>query len=313
MDFNLVQLLNFRHILLHPEYGKIYRIGLDNKLFSNAVHITTTVFEGFKGNLPTLSRLYSKYHRRKFRNGISSETRFENTYSIFEYKSLPAPYETRCSTESQFTCNSRCHISLMEKHLQTLPINWLYPEDRAQVRDSVYMGNYDFPFMKLGDYANETLYKLHSKFYDECSSLCRTDSCRRTVYSTTVLAVVATWYPELLEFGIHLPLTQTTTIEFKALFPLMDYIIYVTSCFGTWLGLSVFNLNPVNLFAENLPTSISANACHFTSHRRREQERVKRRLVAMEAHCKQQSAHIQSLLLNHARLAQLVATNRQDS
>ena len=46
---------------------------------------------------------------------------------------------------------------------------------------------------------------------------------------------------------VNIPNYPTIIISYEEKFGLLEYCIYVMSCFGTWLGISMVNLNPVTL------------------------------------------------------------------
>lgn len=228
------------------EYGRVYLIALNDSIFSNVTYITTIIYDG--DGLPTLSRYYAMYFTRRFENGTSKDTLFSYTYNRFHYRTLPAPFDTNCSRTSFVACYTNCHVKLISNALDRLPNNLMYPENYQGYHDQVYFGNYDLPFMTNDDFNNRTLYKSYNDLYPHCAEQCPTLACQYTITGTTLLSTARSQYDGLIEFAIHLPLTQTTSIEYRAQYPLNEYIVFFTSCVGTWLGISFINLNPAKLF-----------------------------------------------------------------
>lgn len=103
---------------------------------------------------------------------------------------------------------------------------------------------------------NQSEIKTYARLTKTCLETCKLRACDYQVWTTLNLDHFET---DTLVMWFLLPIWPISRIEHRPLFGLNDYIIYVMSCLGTWLGLSVIAMNPVKLFdkhsAENTSSS----------------------------------------------------------
>lgn len=241
---------NFYRIA-QEDRGRMYELQLDRRLFENVTHWQVALSDQ---GLPVMSRYYATLHKRLFTDRASKRNKFRYTYGTFKYKRLPPPYDTNCSGAGYAACNTKCFVELVMKHYNKLPSEWMLPENpisyvngvasASRAVDAKTLGNYDLPFVKEGEIVNNTFYREYNRLYDHCARTCKTHACEYKVYSTTLLAAEEL-DTDAMAIYIYLPLSPATEVTFHPRFPINDYLIYIMSCLGTWLGLSVINMNPV--------------------------------------------------------------------
>src|SRR5438270_6934839 len=75
-------------------------------------------------------------------------------------------------------------------------------------------------------------------------------------------------------FIINIPRDPFITINYKPQILLMEFLVYVLSCFGTWFGISVFKLNPIPFFKQVCQSQPSPRRQRFSTqaHQLRSQD-----------------------------------------
>lgn len=235
--------------------GRIYSLHLSYERFKRVKYLTIIVHAS---PLPTDSRYFSARTLRKiFSNeNYSSQTGYTCSYVEFTAELLPFPYDTSCGLNNgllQTDCNQIC---LTEKAMRTfnrIPFNWLITEANTSYLDNKLLANADFK--------NKTLQRLFTKIQHRCRDQCRISDCLEYHFSTKLLDIdYQTDY--MIHVRVLLPLDPSVRVVFDAKFSTTDYIVFVMSCLGTWLGISMVHLDPIKLFGKQL------------RHRNRVQRRV---------------------------------------
>lgn len=239
------------------DYGRIYEFNLDKNLFSNVSYLQVVIFND---DLPFTSSHYAKHKQIRFNNQKIKFNRFRYTYSIFKYSRLPPPYDTNCSRLGYTKCNTKCFVELMSKQFKKLPTEWQLPENPMSYESGDIFGNYDLPFVKEHELANHTFYRLRNSLYEHCARKCNSHSCDYNIHGTTLFSAEEV-HTGAIAIYIYLPLSPFTEVTFHPLFPFNDYLIYIMSCLGTWLGLSVTSLNPTKLLRKQNTVRNRATCC----------------------------------------------------
>ena len=153
---------------------------------------------------------------------------------------LPSPYPSQCSTTQVPNCYEKCLIAETIATWRQFPFSEIIDESDRNL--------YDFNLSHLTGYdmADPLISELYVRLEKQCAYRCRHDECQ-THYSVTQL--FATYVTgSRLKFRINLPRSFSYFITMIPYMYFIDYITLVMSCFGTWLGLSVINFNPLHLF-----------------------------------------------------------------
>ena len=98
---------------------------------------------------------------------------------------------------------------------------------------------------------NETARKLLVTFEKVCDQVCSMPNCEDDVTVTSLYAQNP--FARGLSFRVYLPRSANVRVIFKPRLILLDYVTLVLSCFGTWLGLSVLQLDPVVVWRQLSP------------------------------------------------------------
>ena len=96
------------------------------------------------------------------------------------------------------------------------------------------------------DLQNETIRSAFVEFGDYCGRLCSKPNCETDVTLTNMYAQHPT--NQGLSFRVYVPRSANVNLVYKPDMILLDYLTFILSCIGAWLGLSVLKLNPVNIW-----------------------------------------------------------------
>lgn len=186
------------------------------------------------------SRMYSNLQPA----GSRDRNFFKVSYSIISRTLLPAPYDTKCYAAGGYNvheCIKRCLVNRTTDYMNRLPFTLLFSEKDARM----YTG------YRLIDphILNTTENELLVQFSQECFARCP-QTCTDTDYITSLEFTHKVTALNGISFQLSIPSRPSINIEHKPSLPFNEYVIYVLSCLGTWLGVSVIGLNP---FAAKCP------------------------------------------------------------
>lgn len=161
-------------------------------------------------------------------------------YSTLTVYLLPPPFATQCSdyqnnNGSRKSCFNDCIDREVQKTFGKVPFN----VPRVQ--------SCDLRPVNGEDISNVTFTKILDALEDRCDIFCSRMTCIDHFYTTSLQK------EEKDEFGVvslqvtapkaaEITVTNTPTLTFT------DFFVYVTSCFGTWFGLSVLSFQPSNVW-----------------------------------------------------------------
>ena len=180
---------------------------------------------------------YNPLYSRMF---VARFTRFANQkVSVYgqstEIERLPPPYDTMClESHDRETCNEACWT----KELLTVNrVPWT-----SILSEKTYSTS-QMNMLTYKDYFNSTIRQFANETDKKCKLHCRSRTECRTQFSRTTLVV----QPEGgFYFKSMLPNGPQVSIVSLSLLSLVEYLVQLGSCFGTWFGLSVISLNPSN-------------------------------------------------------------------
>lgn len=214
-----------------------YTVGLSLEQL-NRSRILRAIIHDHVGYPAKSIKFAPEIHRHK----LITYNDFALSYSIVKNKRLPDPYPTRCSNYNglrQDVCNADCLNMITVTHLQKYPFTRIIPEKL----DIDF--NYSFGHINSNDLLNRTLRDMFRSFELECAAKCFRPDCNDTIKVTFNHAINVR--NDSLSFRVDLPRGSNFYITFTPTMVLIDYVTLMLSCFGTWLGVSVYSFNPVNL------------------------------------------------------------------
>lgn len=229
------------------DYGRVYRLALHSQITLNANFITVIIQSD--DSYPVVSRYYSIFLIRDS-SRLFSDNYYQFAYAVYNIHRLPWPYDSSCEPDHKhaiYSCRTRCLADQVKKNFNILPSALILPESPA--RDWI---DYDLKIITFRDYQNGSFYKQYRMLSDMCKLKCKKLLCNEELRKTDIMFVGDRNGQREMIISIFLPQSPSTDITYEAKFLLNDYIIYVMSCLGTWLGISVINLNPIKFFERRL-------------------------------------------------------------
>lgn len=242
VGFNSTEGYDFNQLSQADKFrGVAYDVFFNKSFFNHATHILNIVHT--HSGLPTRSRYYVPEKRRRHGKRFSNEVFYKYTYNIFKYELLPDPYETACGTNDGLTdvqCQRKCLNDAVTKHYGKLPMTWLIKE-----HDTV-----DANMKLLTSEAlegNDTMVNTFLSLHTECAVKCPKIKCKFNRYNTELLDTAEIENSVAIGIRVSLPQSPTISVKYFPVLQVEDYLIFLMSCKGTWLGISMLDFNPVKL------------------------------------------------------------------
>jgi hypothetical protein len=152
---------------------------------------------------------------------------------LYVIHKLPKPYDTRCTNiagEDEYSCSEKCSNDVYAQHRLVSPL------------DVILKPNNFRPFL-IAQKDNESLIQEIKRNLEKCSKDCHRPLCFDW-YSVTQISSA----PFLVLNSISIASTcsnrPTTQIVFTPKITIIDYVVYLSGCYGIWFGVSVISLNP---------------------------------------------------------------------
>lgn len=135
----------------------------------------------------------------------------------------------------------RCLVDKVLKKLGKLPFSTLIAEDDFD-NDTI-----NHNIITAQELHNDTIRTTLRTVERECSRTCPSHGCDSSIMVTELLLTGET-ADNSIQFRVNLPNFASFYVQYLPFMILNEYLIYVMSCLGTWLGVSVIELNPVEMF-----------------------------------------------------------------
>ena len=214
---------NFEHTVFVVEWDKIF------------LHAQTLFVMLTDAPLPYRSRLYGSIKLLDGRNNTHvTDVLVRN--KITNIKLLPKPYDTACNRTYNQGDKTACLIRKMKEHkLDRIPNTEIItePYDQRQVHTE--------------DEEDATTRQMLDQIYAECDEEADGEKCDFTISETD-----ARFYDSdnhtYMTFRAMSPAAPNSLIVSSPKFPFEDYLLYVSSCFGIWFGLSIHDMEPVRMW-----------------------------------------------------------------
>ena len=115
------------------------------------------------------------------------------------------------------------------------------------------------------DYDNGTIRMKLMRFQKERNDACVQDDCDSIITSTDV--ETSHYYSFTLMYKT--PIKPSLELSFGIKQSLIEFLVYVTSCFGIWLGVSAYHSNPFNkVWSRKIFSLISGHQVEGNDRRR---------------------------------------------
>ena len=226
----------FRQVSKMDAYeGVAFFIGFNLGYFNNCYAFKGIVHSS--GTLPVTSMQFSP---QLVRPPPVVSNRYFLTYFQVYRKLLPAPYPDYCSENTPRYCYEECMISKTVRTWRHFPFSEIITDDNATEYNS------GLPHLTGFDMLDETFSRRYSEAEEKCSYRCRHGECE---YDFSVTQFTSS-YAGNKDFAFRIELPKYVSY-YMSLIPSMyfiDYITMVMSCFGTWLGVSALNFNPMKIW-----------------------------------------------------------------
>jgi len=225
-----------------------YHYGTTAKAYDLAAMVYQTFMPSnmFKNHGPVIPQLHASdnygEHSRLFATTymiLSSKQNFMRvTYTRFKITKLEAPYMTKCSTNNRQQCLKACLIRETLRKFDKLHFSELYSMnvDYPKNYSNSYFLAYDSLYNRLN---TDSLNSIGMS----CSTRC-SEQCHLELYITSIKTITHFDFVDGVSVRVDLPSWPVTHIEHSPWMTFNGFLIYIMSCAGTWLGLSIIQCNP---------------------------------------------------------------------
>ena len=225
------------HELAHSynyEYS-IYAI----RLLEELAHVESVLLILNYGPFPYLSRSFGALRKTKFtENSNERPNEYFVQTKVTEVRLQPPPYDTACDPDFDQSSKSECIINgMQEQGLGRVP------------NTEIIRRPYDLPHVLYNDDDNETFRNIANKVYTDCYEKFKQSKCNYSIAATDVRMRADDRKYNSLRVRVMGPRGPNTHVNSEPAFPLSEYLLYVSSCFGIWLGISVNRFNPIALLS----------------------------------------------------------------
>ena len=217
--------LYFSHMMFAVRFSKAFNA-------ADKIHVIA-----FYGEYPWISRNYASITTRlaDYRKMTFKNNKYYVSFLWNKYLLLPAPFDTNCSRvpiEQSSECKKSCMID------QLIKIN--------KVPSSEFITDpIDLPHVNFYDLNDSSTraFVLHAEAL--CSSRCDANPCYTDITSTFMDAHTELEIPDqVITIHSRIPLAPVITVTSSEALSLVEYLVYVGGCCGTWLGISVLSFDP---------------------------------------------------------------------
>lgn len=161
------------------------------------------------------------------------------SYTITEIDLLPPPFETACRTYAEFDslrslCLDNCIVNLTMAQWRKVPFTSL-EQKPIPVK---HVNNIDI--------LNTASSKLLDQIEHLCNKKCAQPACETEHYTTDLQKEERSEF-DFFTILIQAPTLPTLNVTSGQKVQMSDFLIYVTSCVGTWFGASALTFSPLAL------------------------------------------------------------------
>lgn len=212
--------------------GAIYDIIFDRRLLKS----TRMKVILFYGSYPFFSKKLAKEVEIHFRPNSTEmlHNYFTASFSFYDVTLLPAPYDSKCNGTGE-EGSEYCYQLCMEAALRIIhraPFSGIITDAMEQV-----------PF-GVDDFLNPKSLSLFDQKEKECRSPCSYEVC----FNNYTVTQVESERGDDSELRIRAIIATQPTVRILTdpRISFSSYLIYASSCLGTWLGLAIIHFDPFN-------------------------------------------------------------------
>ena len=201
---------------------------------------------------------------RRLRQGTGS---YLYTFESLDIVRLPPPYSTKCYNyeTTRLDCVNQCLVQSSIEILKSIPYMAVVNEfDHYDLNSQQFQLHAWKLSMDTNDTINTYFNMIYKHIETQCNTRCESEECHSKLMLT--LPFGYTSRPDILTMRLIVPVKFSTNIEFTPIQTLMDYLVYISSCFGLWLGMSFADLNPlkwVEIVRHRARQPVTTENAHF--------------------------------------------------
>ena len=219
----------FYYILLHQRF-----------LASNAMKFISFIPTANNVSVLSMPEISRSYYVFKLRYASDPpETSKENTFrvygDVYTVTSLPKPYDTDCTeeTEEHFPlCHRKCNIAAFKRH-------GYFPSNEYTITPL------QMKHLNPEALLNKTLVRDIKSESEACLKKCSRKGCNYW-YSVTSVETFSHLNDDTISLGSTCSNRPSLRIQFLPRITVMEFVMYVSSALGIWFGTSILSINPFN-------------------------------------------------------------------
>ena len=187
---------------------------------------------------PWFARRWKSSPRDKYSSKLCEYNSFKSSNMVYKIQRLGPPYESRCfnysgvSFTGQEDCIQKCLLSELMSKLARVPFT-TYIDRPIRMKQ-----------LSMSQLERENVSRVVQVSDDLCFSKCHRPSCFSQISITSGEAELYS----TLRLIVFTPSSPDIIVTEEVAFTLLDYFIYLFSCFGSWWGLCWFTLNPIKFY-----------------------------------------------------------------
>ena len=154
-------------------------------------------------------------------------------YSTIEIIRMPPPYDTQCMVYPYGWkgCENICVREGTIEIFNKVPFTTI----ESEAMDIGHIGN------AMIAQKNNTL--ALDALEEKCQKVCHRAECNSLFFTTSILKEERSSY-DLFAVLVQAPITPRVKVTRTPSSTMTDFLVYITSCVGTWFGISAMSLNP---------------------------------------------------------------------
>lgn len=200
------------------------------------VHIT--------GSLPYTTSSFSMEHSRKVYGQPNSTPNFntiKTSYTKYVISRLPPPFASRCRSykesddvlgNTRDDCIQTCLKGTTPKALGKVPFT------------SFIQQPIDMKQISMEDLKIRNISYILNKLEHACQSQCSQLDC----FLTFTVTSGTTEIDVKMRLLVYSPNSPDLVVQEEEAFKFLDFLIFIASCVGSWLGLSFLSFDPIDLY-----------------------------------------------------------------
>jgi hypothetical protein len=227
-----MQRFAYQNLANSPNYqGLFYAILIDLDLLKKA-DLCKVVVHAYE-SWPNDAIATAPYFFR-FSDGVQRYNLIRAIYSTIEIIRMPSPYDTHCikyPKGGRKGCENKCVLNGTIEMFNKVPFTTIemYPRDIGHIGRTII--------------ANKNNSMALDALERRCEQKCYQEECDSLFFSTSILKEERGDY-DLFSVLVQAPITPRIKVALIPLSQLTDFLVMVTSCIGTWFGISAMSFNP---------------------------------------------------------------------